>query len=384
LTEGVYDEIKRRLVDAGMLAGQVEYIHDATTDERKIALYARVNAGQCRVLIGSTTKMGTGLNVQSRIIAIHHLTAPWRPDWLEQANGRGRRQGNMWSAIHICAYVTQRSYDSCIWQMLEQKSRFISQIASGTYSSRTADDIGDLILTASMAKAIALGNPAVLDKIRLETELTQAERQYKSWAQQQARARHECASLPADIADQEQRIASLRAMIADLESGEKPAFSVKLREIGGDRWQTFDDLVLAETHLGTLAHNMHKMTSKTDILVGQYRGMTLSLRRKWAGIEMIAVHRSGIELETTVQGYAAFRGIEYQVSVASGRLSNLEANLAISKRRLEVLGAQDAVWTGRDRVTQLLTAYRTACEAVTQEGIVDARTFHFGDLRLVA
>ena len=283
----------------------------------------------------------------------------------------------MWDAIHVFAYVTQRSYDSCIWQMLEQKSRFISQIASGNYAGRSADDIGDLILTASMAKAIALGNPAILDKIRLETELTQAERQYRSWSQQADRSRREVANLPGEIAEQETQIAALRSALDDLRTPPE-SFTVKLREIGGDRWIAFTDLPEAGMHLGTLATNLHKMSGKATVLVGEYRGMRLSMTRGWTGVELTATHKSGTVFSASTSNGRSLAAIEYKISAASGHLANLVENVAMLKRRLAVLSDMPPMWSRREQVAQMLTQYRSACQAVAQEGLVDERRYHFG------
>jgi hypothetical protein len=166
-----YDEIRRQLVALGVPNGEIAYAHEAKTDAAKKLLYDAVNAGRIRVLLGSTEKMGAGTNVQRLLIALHHVDSPWRPRDVEQRDGRILRQGNLNPEVRIYRYVTEGSFDSYMWQTLETKAKFISQVMRGEVSVRSADDLESAALTYAEMKAIASGNPAIIEKIKVDTEI---------------------------------------------------------------------------------------------------------------------------------------------------------------------------------------------------------------------
>src|SRR5262249_6869608 len=157
-----YDEITQKLVARGIPRAQIAAVGDADSDAKKQALFEKVRSGQVRVLLGSTQKMGTGTNVQKRLVALHHLDAPWKPAEVEQREGRILRQGNENKEVAIYRYVTEGSFDAYMWQALETKARFISQVITGDNALRRAEDIGGQELSYAEVKAIASGNPAVL------------------------------------------------------------------------------------------------------------------------------------------------------------------------------------------------------------------------------
>ncbi len=171
LNNRVYHEIREKLTLHSIPDAAVAFIHDYPTRARRDELFAAMNAGQIRVLIGSTNKMGTGMNVQRRLIALHHLDAPWRPGDVEQRDGRILRQGNLWPECYIFHYVTEHSFDGFLWQLLENKARFIGQVITGKVTARMADDVGDTVLTAAEVKAIASGNPRIRERFTIENEL---------------------------------------------------------------------------------------------------------------------------------------------------------------------------------------------------------------------
>src|SRR5208337_3805399 len=157
-----YDEVVTKLVARGIPRAQIAVIGEADSDAKKQALFERVRSGNVRVLLGSTQKMGTGMNVQQRLAALHHLDAPWKPAEVEQREGRILRQGNGNAEVAIYRYVTEGSFDAYMWQALETKARFIAQVMSGQSAVRRAEDIGGQELSYAEVKAIASGNPAVL------------------------------------------------------------------------------------------------------------------------------------------------------------------------------------------------------------------------------
>jgi hypothetical protein len=148
------------------------------------------------VLIASTDKAGCGCNLQERLIAEHHLSIPWKPSELEQREGRILRQGNIFPEVYICNYVTEGSFDSYLWQTIESKARFISQIMAGEVTARTAEDIDQTVMTAAQIKAIASGNPQILEKVGTEVELTKLERLYSAWMASRQRLRSQKEALP--------------------------------------------------------------------------------------------------------------------------------------------------------------------------------------------
>ena len=166
-----YDEVIAKLVARGIPRSQIAAIGDADSDAKKLALFEKVRSGAVRVLIGSTQKMGTGTNVQKRLVALHHLDAPWKPAEVEQREGRILRQGNENEEVAVYRYVTEGSFDAYMWQALETKARFISQVMTGDNAARRAEDIGGQELSYAEVKAIASGNPAVLTLAEADAEL---------------------------------------------------------------------------------------------------------------------------------------------------------------------------------------------------------------------
>ena len=171
-TTNIYTEIRKRLAMRGVPAEEVAFIHDAKTPEARAKLFAAVNKGEIRVLIGSTEKMGTGMNVQERCIAMHTITPPWRPGDIEQQVGRVLRQGNLFPQVFQFVHVTEGSFDAYVWQLLENKAGFIAQIARGQVTSREVDDVDNTVLTFSEIKALASGNPLIMQKIVMDAELS--------------------------------------------------------------------------------------------------------------------------------------------------------------------------------------------------------------------
>lgn len=177
----VYHELRKRLVEAGMPVGEIEFIHDHATDAAKDALFRRVRAGKVRVLMGSTIKLGTGTNVQRLLKAVHQLDLPWRPCDVEQRDGRGERPGNEWDEIELLRYVVEGSFDAYMAQTLEVKAGFIDQIMSGANGARTIEDISMGALTFAEIKAIASGNPLVLEKATIDAEVLKLSSLRSSW-----------------------------------------------------------------------------------------------------------------------------------------------------------------------------------------------------------
>ena len=168
----VYTDLKRKLIEKGIPQNEVAFIHNADTESRKKELFAKVRTGQVRVLMGSTAKMGAGTNVQNKIIALHHLDCPYRPSDLIQRNGRGIRQGNENEEIDVYTYVTEGTFDAYLYQLVENKQRFISQIMTSKAIVRSAEDIDEKALSYAEIKALAAGNPMIIENTNLDAEVS--------------------------------------------------------------------------------------------------------------------------------------------------------------------------------------------------------------------
>lgn len=167
----VYDDIRDKLIARGVPKDEIAYIHDANTDAKKAALFARVRAGKVRVLLGSTQKMGAGTNVQKKLIALHHLDVPWRPADIEQREGRILRQGNENKRVQIFRYATEGSFDAYSWQLIENKQRYISQIMTSKTPARSCEDLDEATLSYAEVKALCAGNPLIKEKMDLDNEV---------------------------------------------------------------------------------------------------------------------------------------------------------------------------------------------------------------------
>jgi len=206
-----YDDLTQKLIARGIPREQIAAVGDADSDAKKQALFEKVRQGSVRVLLGSTTKMGTGTNVQKRLVALHHLDAPWKPAEVEQREGRILRQGNENAEVSIYRYVTEGSFDAYMWQALETKARFISQVMSGENGLRRADDIGGQELSYAEVKAIASGNPAVLTLAEADAELQRLALLKKNHIDEQYVARRSVRVLPETITGLSERLKSLSA-----------------------------------------------------------------------------------------------------------------------------------------------------------------------------
>ncbi|MGE3781101.1 MAG: helicase-related protein, partial [Pirellulaceae bacterium] len=207
----VYSQLIRKLVERGVPRAEIAAIGDAESDAKKQALFEKVRSGSIRILIGSTQKMGTGTNVQKRLVALHHLDAPWKPAEVEQREGRILRQGNENAEVAIYRYVTEGSFDAYMWQALETKARFITQVMTGECSQRRAEDVGGQELSYAEVKAIASGNPAVLTLAEADAELQRLAVLKKNHLDEQFVARRKVRDLPAVIAAKKDRFTKLEA-----------------------------------------------------------------------------------------------------------------------------------------------------------------------------
>lgn len=202
----VYHDIRRKLLDRGVPESEVAFIHDYDTDKRRFSLLQKFNLGMVRILLGSSEKLGIGTNAQAKLIALHHLDVPWRPDQVEQRDGRAIRQGNENAVVELLRYVTSGSFDAYMWSACERKAAFIEQFLSGTVDERSAEDLSDASLSYAEVKAIASGDPNVRDLCLVQMELRKLRIVARSKASVQNALRREARILPKRVAELEQRI----------------------------------------------------------------------------------------------------------------------------------------------------------------------------------
>lgn len=211
----VYDDLKRKLMEKGVPEKEIAFIHDANTEAKKTELFGKVKSGQVRFLIGSTAKMGAGTNVQDRLIALHHLDIGWKPSDLEQREGRIIRQGNHNKKVHIFRYVTESTFDSYMWQLIENKQKFISQIMTSKAPVRSCEDVDEAALSYAEVKALATGNPAVKEKMALDVDVAKLKLLKANHMNNQYRLEDDIArNFPQQIAKLTEIIASYKADIA--------------------------------------------------------------------------------------------------------------------------------------------------------------------------
>jgi N12 class adenine-specific DNA methylase/SAM-dependent methyltransferase len=220
----VYDELRDRLTGNGLPRGAIRFVHEAKSDSELARLFAACRSGHVAVLVGSTEKMGVGTNVQDRAVALHHLDAPWRPADVSQRDGRIVRQGNLNDQVQVIRWVTARSFDGYMWQTLERKARFIHEVMSPSLDAREIADVGDTVLSFSEAKALATGNPLLMDKAEADTALARLQRAARAHARNQDALRQ-------TITRQDQRIAGLGRLGEEID-----AAIARRRDTRGDKF----------------------------------------------------------------------------------------------------------------------------------------------------
>jgi N12 class adenine-specific DNA methylase len=264
-----YEEITHKLIAAGIPAEQIAAIGEAESDAKKQALFEKVRQGSVRVLIGSTQKMGTGTNVQKRLVALHHLDAPWKPAEVEQRDGRILRQGNENKEVAIYRYVTEGSFDAYMWQALETKARFIGQVITGDNAARRAEDIGGQELSYAEVKAIASGNPAVLTLAEADAELQRLTLLKKNHLDEQYVARRSVRDLPGTIASITERLTKLSTDEATAKNHAADPIA-----IGGRTYPRED---IPEILGGKLDGLPKSVRESTRIPLGTYRGLRFGI-----------------------------------------------------------------------------------------------------------
>lgn len=213
----LYEDIRRKLVARGVKLDEIAFVQEFKSDEEKFSLFQKVNSGQVRVLIGSTETMGAGTNAQKRLAALHHLDAPWRPRDVEQREGRILRQGNLNNEVGVYRYLTEESFDIYNWQLLERKARFIAQVMNRDLSARSVEDVDSQALSYAEMKALATGNPIVIEQVAVDTELRKLSALEISWKQKNYDLQAKLNRLPGEIDEKRERIRKASASVDDVQ-----------------------------------------------------------------------------------------------------------------------------------------------------------------------
>ena len=269
----VYDDIRKKLIAAGVPENEIEFIHNADTEAKKAALFSKVRSGDVRVLLGSTAKMGAGTNVQSRLVAVHHLDVGWKPSDMTQRNGRIIRQGNMNKEVKVFNYVTEGTFDSYLFQTLENKQRFISQIMTSKSPVRSCEDVDEQALSYAEIKALCAGNPLIKEKMDLDVQVAKLKVLKADHQRQKFRLEDKLLTkFPAEIQETNAHIAGLKAdaqLAAAHPQGKEEFCGMTIKGVTYDEKKTAGErLVLACSEL----------PNAEEKVIGSYRGFELSLR----------------------------------------------------------------------------------------------------------
>ena len=269
----VYEDIRKKLIAAGVPENGIEFIHNADTEAKKAALFSKVRSGDVRVLLGSTAKMGAGTNVQSRLVAVHHLDVGWKPSDMTQRNGRIIRQGNMNKEVKVFNYVTEGTFDSYLFQTLENKQRFISQIMTSKSPVRSCEDVDEQALSYAEIKALCAGNPLIKEKMDLDVQVAKLKVLKADHQSQKFRLQDKLLTkFPADIQEANAHIAGLKAdaqLAAAHPQGKEEFCGMVIKGVAYDEKKTAGErLVLACSEL----------PNTEEKVIGSYRGFELSLR----------------------------------------------------------------------------------------------------------
>ncbi|MCD8012011.1 MAG: N-6 DNA methylase [Lachnospiraceae bacterium] len=327
----VYDDLRDKLIEKGIPAEEIAFIHEANTELRKAELFSKVRSGQVRVLMGSTAKMGPGMNVQDRLIALHHLDVPWKPSDIEQQEGRIIRQGNMFDRVKVFRYITKGTFDAYSWQLLENKQKFISQIMTSKSPVRSADDIDEAALSYAEIKALATGNPYIKEKMDLDIQVAKLRLLKANYDSQRYRLEDDIlVNYPKSIAATEERIAGLKA--DQVTAAEKlPADTESFRmEVGG---KTFDNKKEAGLAIIAACSGMKAIQKEGEI--GHYAGFSMSVRYDAFHnvFELMLKGKSSYRVEVGTDGLG-------NITRINNALSDIPSQLAKAQERLGTLHTQ--------------------------------------------
>lgn len=355
----VYEDLRQRLVEAGIPQRETAFIHDAETDAQKATLFKAVREGRVRVLLGSTGKMGVGTNVQTRLVALHHLDAPWRPCDVEQREGRILRQGNECEEVEIFRYVTEQSFDAYMWQTLETKARFIAQVMRGDKGLRAIEDVELATLSYAEVKALASGNPMVIEKAGVDAEVAKLSTLFSVWRNQRWANESEVGRLPMLINSLEQKLA---LHVEDAAQAEPQTMGQIAVELGGRRIAGPDAVGDALRELVKTARaSIQGRALLTGQILGRFGGFELGLQA--IGTEatpaFFLAGRCRYDAEPYQTGPGLVSALLAVLASVGEQQAGTAAQLAMRRKRLEDLQLELArPFEHEARLTNLLVRQR--------------------------
>ena len=328
----VYDDLKTKLIDRGIPEEEIAFIHDANTDARKQELFNKVRRGQVRVLIGSTQKMGAGTNCQDRLIALHDLDCPWRPSDLIQRSGRIIRQGNKNLEVDIYRYVTEGTFDAYLYQLVENKQRFISQIMTSKTPVRFAEDIDETALSYAEIKALAAGNPDIIEKTELDTQVAKLKLLKQNYLSEKYALEDKVIKYyPNEIKRLENRIEDMKEDIEAFNNNNTPDNSFEKMNIKGT------DFTERKEAGEKIIEICKSMTNPEPLEIGEYKGFKIILSFDTMDRKFYASMKNNLSYKTEL-GSDPSGNITRIDNVLNGietRLSNIENNLEDTKKNYE-------------------------------------------------
>jgi N12 class adenine-specific DNA methylase len=328
----VYDDVRTKLLAQSIPAGDIAFIQEYNNDTSKAALFKAVRDGKIRVLLGSTAKMGEGTNVQKRLVALHHLDAPWRPADIEQREGRILRQGNQNEYVQIFRYVTEGSFDAYMWQTLETKCRFIAQVMNGDATVRRAEDVDSAALTYAEVKAIASGNPLVIEKSGIDAEVMRLSRLKKQHAESLYQMRYRIKTLSDNMQTCKREIANIREDLRTRISTRGDNFSMRVEN------ETFTDRPKAGRQLVFIAAGMRSFQTTSPI--GMIGGFPISIQKFDDRATLVLHGKNSYHANVSDSALGTISSIEHALEGLEDRLQTREQDLKQYHRQSEDLAKQ--------------------------------------------
>ncbi len=332
-TFNVYDDIRKKLIDKGVPENEIEFIHNADTEVKKKTLFSKVRKGDVRILLGSTSKMGAGTNVQKRLIASHDLDCPWRPADLEQRSGRIIRQGNDNDKVHIYRYVTKGTFDSYMWQTVENKQKFISQVYTSKSPARSAEDIDATALSYAEIKALSTDNPHIKEKMELDMEVSKLKLIKSSFMSEKYALEDKVLKhYPKHIAELTQRIQGYEKDIAVAQQYPKQEDKFYTMTIDGLGY--FEKKKAGEA----LIERCKKLNSVDPVVIGDYRGfqMSVSIDTVSKTIYLELKNELSYKVELGSDIFGNIQRIDNRIDDISGYCEYAKEQLADNQKQLEV------------------------------------------------
>ena len=355
----IYDDIRNALIAAGVPAGEVAFIHDANTNDKKAKLFQDVNEGKVRVLIGSTGKMGVGMNAQKRMVALHHLDAPWRPGDIEQREGRILRRGNINEEVGIYVYITKKTFDGRMWDNLQRKATFIHQIMAGDLSARESEGDGDFALSAAEIKAIASGNPLIIEQVEVAAEITRLENLERAHAKEIAQAKRRIADAEMMIVRDTELLENYKADLAARQdtTGEKFSIVVSGKTITERKAAGDAIIALAKQH-ADINPNVQEKTFE----IGKFAGFTLLVNNK---AEVLlrgkGQYRASVNMQTAD---GTIRSLENIPRRLDSMVSNTETRLTENRSAIGKL--QKTISAGFEKADELANLRKRNAEILLE------------------